>query len=164
MSDEQYVIDSSENIDNIPDAIPSVVPDGTYLCQLAKAITQRTSRFDPNRHYFEWPMILQDAKGNKFDFSFNFSPKSPIFAEILKLAGGKEVENGIVKPPQNSIIGKYFMAEISKRTQKNDKSKFANEIMRVWAYKHKEEAEKKAAEEIAANEAEFPAEEDDPAF
>jgi len=157
---DEYVIDPQGNIDGIPDALPSAFPGGIYLCQLAKAIVQRTSRFDPTKPYYEWPMIVQDTKGNKFDFLFNFSPKSSIFREILKLAGGKEVENDIVKPPQTSVIGKFFMADIIKRNQKNDKTKFANEITKVWAYEHKEATAQKIADDIKANEEEFPIDEE----
>lgn len=166
MSEDQYVIDAQGNIDNIPDGIPPAVAGGTYLCRFAKSVTQRTSRFDPTRYYFEWPMILQDTKGNKFEFNFNFSPKSQIFTEILRLMGGKEMGNGIVKPPQNSVVGRYFMAEITKEAQKNDPSKFTNKIIRVWAYEQKEETAQRVAAEIEENKEKFPIDKDEeePAF
>ncbi len=166
MSEDQHVFDPQGNIDGIPNAIPLTVPLGIYLVRIAKSIVQRKSRYDPTGHYLEWPMLIQDTKGNKFDFLFNFSPKSPIFAEILRLSGGKVEENGIVRPPQNSIIGKYFMAEITKETQKNDPSKFSNKIIRVWAYEQKEETAQRVAAEIEENKEKFPIDKDEeePAF
>ena len=161
---EDY-IEPPENINSLPDGVPTTIPAGFYLCQFAKNCTMRTSQFDPSQHYYELPLKVKDDGGNTFEFSFNFQPKSSIYISILKLAGSEELPSGVVKAPKNSIIGKFFMAEITRRQAKNDKTRLVNDIIKVWAYEPKKAANKRVAEETEINKEEFPIEdEEEPAF
>ncbi len=159
MSDK-YNLEPEGNIDGIPRYIPSIVPAGEYLCQIAKSISQKTSPFDQSRSYFEWPMIFQDESGNKFDFFFNFTSRSEILRSILIVIGGKEIEKGMMDPPKQSVIGKYFMVEVTKEAKKGSTTEFRNKIVKVWPYVHKKEDEEGGGggeeAELEANKAEFP--------
>lgn len=153
-----------------PNPEPLTVPPGTYLCQFAGSVIKRTSRWgEEGSFYYELPLKIKDAEGNTFEFKFNFSnPKNQIYAEMGKLAGGKELPSRVVElPPKNDIIGKLFMAQIVERPMKNDKTKLTNDIFRVWAYEPKSEPEPEPEAQIEAKnpdvsiEKEFPKSEEE---
>lgn len=137
MSNE-YDLEPEGNIDGIPRYVPSIVEAGEYLCQISKAISKRPSPYGENNFYLEWPMIFQDKSGNKFDFLYNFTHKSEIFKSILNVIGGIPIEKGMIDPPKNSVIGKYFMVEVTKELKKGTVAEFRNKIVRIWPYVHKE--------------------------
>lgn len=126
-----------------PDGIPPTIAAGNYLCQIAGNPKKRTSQFPGQDFYYEIPLKVKDATGKYSDTKFSFSnPKNQIYVAILKVLGGKELSNRVVKPPpKTSIIGKLFMAQILERPMKNDKTKLANEIFRVWPHVPKKKTE-----------------------
>ena len=152
-----------------PYGIPPTIAAGNYLCQIAGPPKKRTSQFPGQDFYYEIPLKVKDAAGKHSDTKFSFSnPKNQIYVAILKVLGGKELSNRVVKPPpKTSIIGKLFMAQILERPMKNDKTKLANEIFRVWPYvpKKKNEPESGTQEEIEEKaksiEEEFPKSEEE---
>ena len=152
-----------------PDGKPPTIAAGNYLCQIAGNPKKRTSQFPGQDFYYEIPLKVKDAAGNDSEIKFSFSnPKNQIYVEILKVLGGKELSNRVVKPPpKTSVIGKLFMAQVLERPMKNDKTKLANEIFRVWPYapKKKNEPEPGTQEEIEEKakpiEEEFPKSEEE---
>lgn len=127
-----------------PDPEPLTVPAGNYLCQFAGSVVKRPSQYGAGEsYYYEMPLKIRDAAGNNYEYKFNFSnSKNQVYGEVMKLGGGEEQKNRVIKlPPKTSIIGKLFMAQIIERQAKNDKTKILNDILRVWKYVPKKKPE-----------------------
>ena len=158
--------------EDFPPPVPRTVPAGNYLCQFAGSCIKRTSQFGSGEsYYYEMPLKIRDAAGNNFKYNFNFNPTNSIYADMVKLAGGKELPSRLIEvPPKNSIIGKLFMAQIIERQAKNDKNKIVNDILRVWPYEPKIKVEpepepqietEKLDKEIEPIKEDFPKKDDD---
>ena len=130
----------------LPAAIPGVLPMGEYVCEIKAEAEKKASQFDPSKSYFELPLSVQNANGEYFDFNFVFNPKTPIYPDFLKLLGGQTQPTGIISPPLEPYVGKKFMARITERPAKNDKSRMVNEIIAVWLYNPEQNPEEKKEE------------------
>ena len=135
-------------MNNLPSFQPTTVPSGEYVAQIKTDCVEKTSQFDQTKTYRELGMVLRNQRGEFFEFTWSFSPKTPIYKNVLIILSGKEQVSGIVDPPEKSIIGEKFIATITERTARNDKTRLVNEIIRAMPYVKPKKEEEVEAEEF----------------
>lgn len=114
----------------LPVGEPTIVPGGIYTATVQGEVSEQTSKFDPNRHYYILPLKLQSQDGEEFDFTWAFGPKSPVYIKFLELIGGKVSPSGKVIPPDD-YEGRTFLIKIGEQMNK-DKTKTINSVLEVW--------------------------------
>jgi len=133
---------------DLPDYIPSVVPQGTYKAEIRSELTQKPSQFDQAKTYYQLDLNLEGPTGEWFAFPWSFSPRNPIFGELLLILGGKRLQSGVISHPR-TYAGKPFLVEIIQRPGKtpDTRTRTFNEIVAVKPYVG--ESEPEGPEEIS---------------
>jgi len=129
----------------VPNALPSYVPAGRYLCEIKSDPVQRASRFSEGKFYIELALQIRDTRGQFFEYPFRTNLKSPNYHQILIVCGGKIVENGVTEGPE-TLIGKKFVAEIGVKLSQ-DQKRTINELLKVTPYVPKKPAPEEKIEE-----------------
>jgi predicted nuclease with RNAse H fold len=122
----------------VPSALPTVVPAGRYLCEIAGDPVQKASQFAEGKFYLELSLRIRNEKGQWFDFPLSTTVKSPRYHQILQVCGGQLLPNGVTMAPE-SLIGKKFIAKITERLSRDGKRQ-VNEVLEVFPYVAKEKA------------------------
>jgi hypothetical protein len=115
----------------MPSSLPNILPPGEYRATILAEAEEKTSKYDPQKTYFQMPLELENTAGETFEFRFCFSRKHPQYAALLKILGGKTDERGITSPPRGSVEGRTFRVTLVQRPHRQDPSKTVNEIVRV---------------------------------
>jgi len=117
---------------SVPSALPTVVPAGRYLCEIASDPVQKASTFpgQEGKFYLQINLKIRSEKGEWFEYPLSTSLKSPRYHAILQACGGKLLPNGVTQPP-DVLVGKQFMAEIGKKLSQDNK-RTVNELLEVW--------------------------------
>jgi hypothetical protein len=122
----------------VPSALPTVVPSGRYLCEIAGDPVQKASQFAENKFYLELSLRIRNEKGQWFDFPLSTTVKSPRYHQILQVCGGQLLPNGVTMAPE-TLIGRKFVAKITERLSRDGKRQ-VNEVLEVFPYVPKEKA------------------------
>jgi hypothetical protein len=108
------------------------VPPGTYKAEIRSELVRKPSQFDQAKTYCQLDLNLEAPTGEWFVFPWSFSPRNPIFGELLLVLGGKRLPSGVISHPR-TYAGKPFLVEIIQRPGKTPetRSKTYNEIVAV---------------------------------
>ena len=115
-------------------AIPRLVPEGHYICEIAEEPTRKPSSFDSGNYYVV-ELYLRDKNGQTFTMTKNFRPNQDIFHEFLRAVGGQTQPNGVTIPPKlQSWKGIKFEADVIKRPSRNDNDRMVNDLVNITPY------------------------------
>lgn len=129
---------------SVPNALPTCVPTGKYLCRVISDPVQKASRFAEGKFYLEVALQIQNEKGNWFEFPLATTIKNPRYHEILQVCGGRILMNGITEGPE-TLVGRQFVAKIIERPSRDGKRQ-VNEITEVFPFAPKKKTAQPAEE------------------